>query len=324
MILLCVLPLIVMLIARIASRTGWMIAIGGLVALSGAAAIGGMWAARPVAGLVIAKSENLEIASRGLDPGVTRRLVLVVVEDQRADPELRRPRRAVTTTGNPRLAALMQSSDSLQCEVDERLFDSVREGDRIPLHVMRWGLVSFARPDAEPWWNWAPGRLDRLLPRWWGAGPSVTTQAQIDSVRTVRDADVYAWGSSSANGLAHFPLSQPYDELRLHFVTSRGAQIRVLDRVDAGSAGVLEPGSAVAISYPAGRPRTARLSIGSRSYAWRNTRSYWGDMALVAVVGIVLLALAEAVRRWVGRRLRALPGNHADRQARSKGSSRGG
>ena len=295
-ILFCVLPLIVMLIAWIAARSSWMIAIGGLVALSAAAATGSIWAARPVTGLVIGKSENLEIASRGLDPGVTRRLVLIVVEDQAIDPGPRSPRHAVAT-GNPRLAALMRSGDSLQCEVDERLFDSVSEGDRVPLHVVTWGPVSFARPDAEPWWNWAPGRLERLLPRWWGAGLPVTTEAQVDSVRTVRDADVFAWGATSANRLAHFPLAQPYDEVRLRFVTSRGAQILALDRIDAGSAGVLAPGSGMAISYPFDRPRTARLSNGSRSYAWRNARSYWGDMALVAVVGILLLVLAEAARR---------------------------
>jgi hypothetical protein len=304
-ILFCALPLIVMLIAWIAARSSWMIAIGGLVVLSATAATGSIWAARPVTGMVIGKSENLEIASRGLNPGITRRLVLIVVEDRAIDPGQRSPRRAAATTGNPRLAALMQSGDSLQCEVDERLFDSVREGDRIPLHVATWGPLSFARPDAEPWWNWAPGRLERLLPRWWGAGPSVTTEAQIDSARTVRDADVFAWGATSANRLVHFPLAQPYDEVRLRFVTSRGAQILALDRIDAGSAGVLAPRSGMAISYPLDRPRTARLSNGSRSYAWRNVRSYWGDMALVAAVGILLLALAEAARRWVGRRLEA-------------------
>ncbi len=322
--LLCALPLTVMLIAWIAARSSWMIAFGGLMALSVAATIGVICAARPITGLIIGKSESLEVASRGLDPGITRRLVLVVVEDPATVPEPRSPRRAAAAAINPRLAALMHGGDSLQCEVGERLFDAFREGDRIPLHLLTFGPVRFARPDDEPWWTSVSDRLGQMLPRSWGAGPPLTAQAQIVAVRTVRDADVFAWGATSANSLAHYPLTQPYDEVRLRFVTPRGAEILVVDRIDTGSAGVLESGARVAISYPLDRPRTARLSDGSRSFIWRNRRSYWGDMALVAVVGIALLAVAEAARRWVGRRLAALPGDSAQRQARSKRSSRGG
>jgi hypothetical protein len=152
----------------------------------------------------------------------------------------------------------------------------------------------------------------------------VTAEAQIVSVRTVRDADVWMWGSTSANRVAHFPLAQPYEEVQLRFVAPGGAQILALDRIDAGSAGTLALGSGVAVSYPSDRPRTARLLNGKRSYAWRNARSYWTNLALLAVVGIVLLALAEAARRGFRRRLDSLPAVPADRQPRSKDSSSGG
>jgi hypothetical protein len=92
----------------------------------------------------------------------------------------------------------------------------------------------------ESWWYWIPGWPQRLLTRWWGAGPPVTMQAQIDSIRMVRDAYVFAWGAGSA---------------------SRGAQILTLDRIDAGSA-YARARSVMAISYPVNRPRKARLSNG--------------------------------------------------------------
>jgi hypothetical protein len=273
-ILLCGLPLTIMLVAWIAARSGWMIALGGVAALAVAAA----WAiaaSHPVPGLIIGKSETLQTAPRGLDPGVTRRLVLIVVEDPAFESNPQREHPAQRARNNLQMTGLMRSPNELQCEVDERLFDTVREGDHIPLHIVKWGPLSFAWPATGPWWNEVAARLERLLPSGWSVDQTVTAEAQIVSVRTVRDADVWMWGSTSANRVAHFPLAQPYEEVQLRFVAPGGAQILALDRIDAGSAGTLALGSGVAVSYPSDRPRTARLLNGKRSYAWRNARSYW-------------------------------------------------
>jgi hypothetical protein len=286
-VLFCGLPLLVALLVRVAAHTNRTIAFAGAGFLLCTVVFGFQCCSRPIVGVVTGKSEILDISTRGLAPRVTHRLVLIA---------------AVSPTI---ASAPPQYADSLQFDVDESLYDSVREGERIALHRLRLGPLSYARLNAAAWWNFAPGRLEGWLPQL-HAGAPVLARARILSVRTVLDAYVYSWVSLVDQGTVHTALSEPYEEIRVRWSTAQGAQIVALDRIDAGSAGALAPGMWVSVTYPQDRPRTARLVAGQRTFVWRNARNYWGGEAIAAGIVFLGIGLAESARRRFYRRWDAL------------------
>jgi hypothetical protein len=264
----CLLPVFILLAARAGAR-GALIVVAVLAAgFMGAHSLGS-----PVEGVITGKTETLVLALSGLAPAVSHELALSVV--------LRTSRAA-------------GGIEPLKFEVTERLFDRVREGESIGLHRVKLGPLEWARLDAEPWWDLAPGRLERWLP---APAGSVSAVAKITAVRTVRDAYVIPRFSESAAQAARIRLPQPYDEIRLELVARPGAGISTLDRIDAGSAGSLQPGASVVVQYPPGRPRLARMRTGERTYLWRNRWSYWSGSVIGWAAVAMLLLLANAVKR---------------------------
>lgn len=275
----CLLPLLVLLAARAGARTALV-----AVAVLAAALMGARLLGSPVEGVITGKTETLVLASSGLAPTVSHELALTVVD------------KTSRTTG---------AIEPLTFDVTERLFDAVREGEPIRLHLLELGPLKWARLDAEPWWDLAPGRLERWLP---APDGSVSAVATITSVRTVRDAYVIPWFSGSAAQAARVRLPQPYDEISFQFAKEPGARITTLDRIDAGSAQSLQPGSSVVVRYPPGRPRLARMLVGERTFRWRNRWSYWSGSVIGWTVVVLLLLLADALRRAMYSRLEALRG----------------
>lgn len=308
----CLLPLLFAVAVRIAiaaSRSGapaWItiaIALGSVPALCVAAAwwIGHHGA--PESAVVTGKSEVLEISSEGLTPSVGHRLILTVASAE-AMAELPVPARR-----NPLLALLRRRGD-LEFDVDEGLYDSVKEGDTLPLHRIHLGPLLLARPDTEEWWDIAPGRLERLVPWLHAAGAPACVNGHVAAVRTVRDAYEISLVSSSDQGGAYTVLKQPYDEVRFRFTTAQGAEILALDRVDAGSAGPLNPGDTRQVCYSTGRPRLARLTVGTRAFEWRNAWDYWRTEILAFVAALTAMGIALGI--W-GRLKRRLPGRRLPR-----------
>lgn len=247
-------------------------------------------------GAVTGKSEVLEVAAEGLTPSVGHRLILTVASPE-ALSQLPAPARR-----NPLFARLHQRGD-LQFDVDERLYDSVREDDAFAMHRIRLGPFELAHPDAEQWWNIAPGRLERLFPRLHAAGATICGNATIAAVRGVRDAYEVSLVAASGEGGTHTLLKQPYDEVRFHFTTAQGADVLTLDRVDAGSAGPVRAGDSREVCYSTGRPRLARLTAGTRMFEWRNTWDYWGTQILALLAALAVTGLAIGIWRSVKRRL---------------------
>jgi len=220
---------------------------------------------------VVGKTEALEFALRGLAPRVTHHLALTVV-----------------TRSAP--------TDAYRIGVDPLRYDGVHRGDNVALRELRWGPFRWATLDAMPFWNVAPDQWEDLHSLMAARGPSTAGTAQIQSVRTVRSADVFSWlaaisGDSMAT--AHVTLAAPYDELTLR-LTIAGAEVLALDRIDAGSAGVLAPGSTVAVVYPGDRPRSAQLAGGTRRFATLNRHA--GRLGEAIVIGLGLLLLAGFLR----------------------------
>ncbi len=264
---------------------------------------GAYWVSRrgfPQEGVVTGKSDTLEISDLGLAPSVNHRLVLSIATDHAVES---------ASSANPRTAffeRLRRPRANLEFDVDERLYDAVRQDEIMHLHSVRWGPLIFARLDAEPWWNIAPGRLERLLPLH-ARGPLRTAQARITGVRTVRDAYETSLLAAGGEGGAHVSLKQPYEEVRLSFSTKQGADIIALDRIDAGSAGALTPDAWVAVRYPQDHPRTAQLTRGHRSFASINAWDYWGT----EVLGFLAAASLTGLAVWGWRRARARHGSNA-------------
>lgn len=303
----CLLPLLLAMAVRLAiaarraGMPGWLaavVAIGSVPALCGGAA--GWISHRGVTetGVVTGKSEVLEVAPDGLAPSVRHRLILTV-----ASPEAL-SRRRVARRGIPLFARLQQRGD-LEFDVDERLYDSVKEGDALALHSVHLGPLQLARPDAEAWWDIAPGTLEQWFPWLHAAGAMTCGNASIAAVQRVRDAYAISLISSTGQGGAHTSLKEPYDEVRFHLRTAQGADILTLDRVDAGSAGALNPGDSRRVCYSTGRPRLAQLAVGTRTFEWRNTWSYWSTDILAFLAALVVTAALFAFWRRVRSRLRS-------------------
>lgn len=272
-----------------------------LVPLAGARWIG--MRGNAVSGLITAKDESLHVGEWGLEPEIVHQLTLVIATEA-GGPYVPRPARL---PGNhhgarPRDAPDLTVRGDLAIDVDESLFDAVRKGESIGLHLLRLGPLEIARIDAEPWWNIAPGLLERLLPAPAHAGPQLFASAEILEVRTVREADAYSLFAPSGDGTdpatRHVVLSRPYDEVRLRFLTPGGAEILTIDRVDSGSAGRLQPGAMAMVDYPANRPRTARLVRGTRTFSRTNGIDYWTPeiAGVLGVLGFIGVAFAAWIR----------------------------
>ena len=300
-------------VAVVAGRRGvpgWItitIALGTVPALCGGAAY---WISRrgtPENAFVTGKTEVLEVSSEGLAPSVGHRLTLTAASAEALSRSafaeaMSRPPRAARGNNAP-FAARLQRRGDLEFDVDERLYDSVRQGDTLPLHGIHLGPLRFARPDAEEWWDIVPGRLERWFPRLHAARAPTCGNALITAVQTVHDAYEVSLVSSGDQGGSYTVLKQPYDEVRFRFRTAQGAEVLTLDRVDAGSAGPMHPGDARQVCYTTGRPRLARLAVGTRTFDWRNTWDYWSTEILALLAAVAVTGIAVGVWRSLKRRL---------------------
>jgi hypothetical protein len=278
---LCTVPLGIILLGRVARAFGWKTVLVLMPALFCTVALGFHTLSRPAVGVITGKTETLELSNRGLLPNITHRLVLTVAARSGRDTGL----------------------DSDQFDVDELVYDAATEGERVPLHCLTLGPMTFARLDALPWWHWVQRWLQSTLPVL-HLGKPVLARARILSARTVSDAYVYSWASLLDQGTAHIVLQRPYDEIEISFSNGTGGTIRTLDRIDAGSAGTLTSGRVVWITYPTDRPRRARLTDGTREFAHINLLNYWLSQGLVIGVILVAAGLAEAARRALARHRR--------------------
>src|ERR1700722_6942919 len=312
-------PLVLGLVVRAAAassrgrRRPWISflgAIGFLAALLLAAAFWIRTQGVPMQGVIAGKNESLTIDDTGLNPSVLRRFTLTVADDET------QARFAHLPTGNrvllhdhvllnghvPMRSELPMSGD-LEIDIDEPHFDALREGQSVAMHEWTFGPLKVARLDLMPWWDLAPGLFDRIGDAFgWesgSGGPNLRAEADVVSVRTVRDAYPISLLGGGSTGGVHVILEQPYDEIRLHVHTAQGVDALALDRVDTGSSGMLTPGTLVPVTYAVDRPRMTRVVTGTRSYRRRNALNYWsGECITVAVFIAVIVAVYAVRRRW--------------------------
>jgi hypothetical protein len=293
--LFCAMPLVIAGVVRVfaagaRSARPWRAFLGIAGCLAALCVAAAVWMSRSgmaVSGVLAGKNETLSVDDTGLEPGVQRRFTLTL-----ADPD-----------AQARFAQHPLRGD-LEVDVNEELYDALRQNQSLGLHEWIIGPLKFARPDALPWWDLAPGLLDRLTdalgwPRSMGGG-AVHGEAEVDSVRTVRDAYPISLLAGGSTGGVHVILKQPYDEVRLRVRTSNGVEALALDRVDAGSGETLTPRIRVKVTYPARRPRAAQMDVGTRRYRLRNSLDYWRTEVIGVAALIAVVLAAYAVRR--GRR----------------------
>jgi hypothetical protein len=242
---------------------------------------------RPMSGVVIAKGETLEHAQYGLAPKVWHDL-----------------RVSVRVPSAPLRPFFLS--------IDAQHFDALRTGDAVKLRGLQWGPFQWTTLDALPWWDLAPDRLG-VLQTWLPAhGAPVAGTARLEAVRTVREAYVHPlvtllFGATSGGGAVNVTLPQPFEELTLRLTTPEGAEVVAFDRIDAGSGGVLQPGTRLAVTYPSDRPRDARIVGARRSYATRNAGAYDTGQAIFFAGLLVLVAGAC----YISVRRRAAAANRA-------------
>ena len=268
----CALPLILLIAAR---RSGLVALAMMAMAIMGVLSLHLL--AHPTTGIVAGKTETLEFAQRGLAPRVTHHLALTVI-----------------TRSGP--------TDAYRIGVDPLRYDAVHRGDAVALRELQWGPFRWATLDAMPFWNVAPDQWEELRSFVAARGPSTAGTAQIESVRTVRSAYVSSWvaaimGDSMA--AAQVSLAAPYEEVTLRL--NAGAEVLALDRIDTGSAGMLMPGSTVAVLYPADRPRSAQLAGATRRFAALNRHAERVGEAIVFGLCVCVLLLAAFLRLKAGR-----------------------
>jgi hypothetical protein len=121
------------------------------------------------------------------------------------------------------------------------------------------------------------------------APPLATASATIRDMHQV--TRVWAGKRSSGEDAA-----QPYTIVELSFVPQgRLDPVIAVDSIDTGSVPDLEQGGEVAISYSASNPRSARIAGGSRTYYWKNLRSF-GIIALIMVAALAIPWLFSRIR----------------------------
>lgn len=93
---------------------------------------------------------------------------------------------------------------------------------------------------------------------------------------------------------------QPYDIVELEFAPSGAAgPVVAVDLVDAGSVPGLAQGAQLRIHYSVEDHRWAQLDTASRTYYWKNMRSF-GIIMIVAVVPLSGWALARRRKHTSG------------------------
>lgn len=245
--------------------------------------------AQPVTGLVRRKTEQIQIAQRGLLPNVLRifRVVLTPVD-------------AGEDTG---------SSRELTLAVDSSSFDRLAEGQSVMLRENRFGPLRFERLADVPVWNVLPWpEVQRFWP--WDdlqdppRAPTRTATADVLTVRTVREALLPSW--TRPRETIVFPLPQAYDEVRLRLKIPGGFEAVAVDRVDVGSVPGLTVGRSLSVIVPDSRWREAHLAEGTRRYALRAWRGRIGQLIpqLIAGIAVALLlawGLVTLIRRTARR-----------------------
>lgn len=234
--------------------------------------------------VITAKQESVSIGEWGVEPPIEHRYILV----------LARHRRYVV--GHRLLPG------DLQVDVDATIFDQVREGEVVAMHQIEFGPMVFSRLDQLPWWDLDPGLVERLWSRDPHSSAVHSATARVLSLRVIRQADAYSLFAFGDNGTRSVTLRQPYDEVEFGFTTRSGARVLAVDRVDAGSAGVLRVGSTVMVRYFEDDPHDARLAAGTREHRRRNLIAHWLPELIAA--GLILGAGLIGIAFWRRRRNR--------------------
>jgi hypothetical protein len=130
----------------------------------------------------------------------------------------------------------------------------------------------------------------------WQPAPGGAILAGSAEIRAIHQV-TRIWESRRSSG---DDAVQPYTIVELVFVPQGTAEpVVAVDLVDAGSVPALEKGANVPISYSARDPRWARIEGATRTYSWKNLRSF-GLIALI--VGLLLLVAWSTARRRAVRR----------------------
>jgi hypothetical protein len=135
-------------------------------------------------------------------------------------------------------------------------------------------------------------RLPTLMPL---RGPQASA---IATVRAVNELTETTRGSRTSPPT--MPLAQPVSMVEVEFIPDgRRTPVTALDAVDAGSL-VAEVGDEVLVLYRTDRPRTIRLTQGSRTFAWKNLIPLWLSLGVLAPLAVFGLT-SRRVRRWLRR-----------------------
>jgi hypothetical protein len=143
-------------------------------------------------------------------------------------------------------------------------------------------------------------------------GPLLPGRATVTDIWHITEV----WGSHESPAEAAV---QPYDIVTLAFVPQGMTDLVVTaDMVDAGSVPGLGRGETIPIQYSARNPRRVQISEASRTYYWKNLRSF-------ALIALLILGLFGGTwlfnRRRLHRRKPNQPGDYFDagRFAKQKG-----
>jgi hypothetical protein len=130
------------------------------------------------------------------------------------------------------------------------------------------------------------------------------TEPLLAATATVRELDhiTRVWAGKRTSGE---DAVQPYTIVQLVFVPQGASEpVIAVDSIDTGSVPALEQGGEVAISYSAVDPRSARIDGATRTYFWKNLRSF-GIIALILLAAIAIPWLIGRLRK--SRRAGAAP-----------------
>ena len=128
-----------------------------------------------------------------------------------------------------------------------------------------------------------------------GTQRDATAAAHIREVTTVTQ---FGGGNRDADNALPLGLPQGFERVELSFVPDgmQGTVIAV-DEIDEGSAGPLNAGATVPITYSPEDPRDARLNTGARTHHWEN---FLVIQSVVIITGGLLLTAPLALRWFRG------------------------
>jgi hypothetical protein len=166
-----------------------------------------------------------------------------------------------------------------------------------------WMVLLAAWAKWRRWWLMLPLALSLLGAGLYAASnppPPAPPGPQEPAVATVRAThliDRITWGRRRSRAQEAV---QPYLIVELEF-TPRGmaGPVIAIDHIDASDAAAPQTEDTLPIHYSAANPRWAQIDGASRSYAWKNLRTYGVIAALVAV--LLGGAWAARLRRASGR-----------------------